>query len=788
MPSSNIALIFPLVDAQRSLKTGSKAANLSKLITANFPVPKGFVISADAYRSHLWASGARERASAAAEAEDREMIREAILSSQIPEDVWSTVADAYKRLSWKIGFENPKVAVRSSAIEGSQDGFTGAYESFLNVSGLDALNVAVKRVWASLWNGKAAAYRAKYQIDSEPAMAIIIQEMLDADWFGTALTADPVTGNPQNVLISCDSIANAGESNAAAMNLPQYKVDLRDFSSTDCGEITDSPGDDIISLIAEKSVLIEDIISSKADVEWAYEGDKLWFLQARPIAELPVYFPNEANDSDKWQRISPHPISYFSRSCFWKSLSDKNKLINGFVYRRAVDMSEYNLRNSGKDCAAGNRLLTQWHKGIEPNLRSSASAIIKSDLPKIEYVELMSSLADAAETARIAADWLETSRHYSTLFPHLLKQLLQETDKSSSLYQKLLCGLPSPTIMRDAKLQELGEKFAIADGQGRTGDRKWWLGYKKSVDEFAREYGYSFKNAGEMCDVALWESWIEDSDSVFRAIGALARRDKRPSLLTQHCASEQAAIIAACDTEAHFKGKQHTHFKTVLELSRQWLSAANEIEHVYALACTSLRLVLMELGDRFCDSHLISEIDDIFFLTFDEIAALPAQPNETHRAIVSADIACRRHNLWMEQRLIAPDILTSDMESTDNAVQNSNDVLFGRAVCPGLAAGRVRIAKSIAEAGEIENGDLLIVDSPGLAWTPFLALAGGFISERDSLGEAGIIREYGIPAVVNCRGIMASVRDGQRITIDGSNGMIDLKKAYIDEPVSNAMP
>lgn len=797
--SSNIALIFPLMDAQRSPKTGSKAANLSKLIAARFLVPKGFVISADAYRSHLWASGARDYASSAADAETREKIREAILSSQIPVDIWSAITEAYKRLSWQIGFEEPRVAVRASAIEGSSEiSFTGAYESFLNVSGPDALNVAIKRVWASLWNGKAAAYRTRHHIDSEPAMAIIIQEMLDADWCGTALTADPVTGNPYNVLISCDHIEHAGECNAAAaMELPQYKVDLRDFSQVGCDCKLEKPlGNDVVSLIAERSVLIENVISSPADVEWAYGGDRLWFLQARPIADLPVYFPAELLDESdakaQWRRISSYPISYFTRSCFWKSprsltnqfpgrCVDESRVVNGFVYRRAFDISEDKAGSRSKDCAVGLRLLTQWHKEIEPNIRSSAASVTKADLSQADYADLIGALNGAVDITRIAADWLDLARYGSTLFPQLLQQLLQDKEMDQSLYHRLICGLPDPTVMRDAKLQELGEQFAIADGLGKANVREWWLGYKKDVDELAREYGYSFKDAGEMCDIALWESWIENTDSVFRAIGALARRDKRPSLLTQHCASEQTAADAASEAETYFKGKQRTHFKAVLELSRQWLSAANEIEQVYALACSGLRLVMMELGDRLCESQLISEINDVFNLALDEITALPAQPAETDRAVAASAIANRRHELWLEQRLTAPDVLScdSDYSGAEPLTQHSDDLLAGRAVCPGTAAGRARIARSIADAGEIENGDILVVDSPGLAWTPFLALAGGFISERESgcPGEVAMVREYGIPIVMNCKGVLATVKNGQRITVNGSNGTIELKKS-----------
>jgi pyruvate,water dikinase len=147
-PSPSIKVVLPLADARTNRRTGGKAIGLSKLIAAHFCVPKGFVLSADAYRSHLWASGVREIASAHAEAEDREAIRAAILAQPIPEDIWQSVSEAYERLSWQIGDAEPKVAVRPSALEDSRggSGFSGAYESYLNVAGLENLDAAIKRV------------------------------------------------------------------------------------------------------------------------------------------------------------------------------------------------------------------------------------------------------------------------------------------------------------------------------------------------------------------------------------------------------------------------------------------------------------------------------------------------------------------------------------------------------------------------------------------------------------------------------------------------------------------
>ena len=74
MLPADLTMIIPLADAINTRKYGAKAANLAKLVTAGFAVPRGFVVSADACRAHLWESGMRQQAAAATDAEHRETI------------------------------------------------------------------------------------------------------------------------------------------------------------------------------------------------------------------------------------------------------------------------------------------------------------------------------------------------------------------------------------------------------------------------------------------------------------------------------------------------------------------------------------------------------------------------------------------------------------------------------------------------------------------------------------------------------------------------------------------
>ncbi|MCX8053261.1 MAG: PEP/pyruvate-binding domain-containing protein, partial [Armatimonadetes bacterium] len=195
--SPKIRLTIPLAQAHQTVKCGHKAASLAKLISAGLHVPRGFVIVSDAYQWHLWSTGARRSPAGALDAEAREAIRDAILTQPIAEDVWSAVSRAYRELALQCGESEPKVAVRASAV---QD-FPGAYDSYLNVQGLEELETAIKRVWASVWNGRAAAFRSRLQPSGEPSIAVIVQRMSDRLLWGVVYTVNPVTGDPNQIVV-----------------------------------------------------------------------------------------------------------------------------------------------------------------------------------------------------------------------------------------------------------------------------------------------------------------------------------------------------------------------------------------------------------------------------------------------------------------------------------------------------------------------------------------------------------------------------------------------------------
>src|SRR5690606_11319117 len=137
--TGDVVLDLGSVGAADLPRVGGKAAGLGHLLGAAARVPAGFVVTTDAYR---YAVGA---ASTTAE----------VLSTPVPEDLADAVRAAYLALG------GGPVAVRSSATAEDLPGatFAGQQDTFLDVEGTEAVLDAVRGCWASLWSGRAVAYR-----------------------------------------------------------------------------------------------------------------------------------------------------------------------------------------------------------------------------------------------------------------------------------------------------------------------------------------------------------------------------------------------------------------------------------------------------------------------------------------------------------------------------------------------------------------------------------------------------------------------------------------------------
>ncbi len=222
--------LIPLHSPEASLETlGGKGLNLIKLAQAGFPVPNAFLIPTKCYQEFVADNGLNpfiqdclkglDTASPTDLESAAEVIRAEFGRGTVSVGLASALGIGYPWLG-----AHP-VAVRSSATaEDLPDmSFAGQQDTFLNVIGPEALLEAVVKCWSSLWTARAIGYRSRNEISHEDvALSVIVQNMVQADASGVLFTANPLTGQRDEIVI--DATLGLGEALVGGHVEPDHYV------------------------------------------------------------------------------------------------------------------------------------------------------------------------------------------------------------------------------------------------------------------------------------------------------------------------------------------------------------------------------------------------------------------------------------------------------------------------------------------------------------------------------------------------------------------------------------
>ena len=317
-------------------QVGGKNASLGEMIShlsaAGVRVPSGFATTAQAYRDFLRHDGLDKRINERLReldvddverlVETGKIIRQWIAEIPFPPELERHITEAYQELAARTGAETLSVAVRSSATaEDLPDAsFAGQQETFLNVRGLDNVLLAIREVFASLFNDRAISYRVHKGFDhSQVALSAGIQQMVRSDRgaSGVIFTIDTESGFDRVVLIT--SAYGLGECVVQGSVNPDefyvYKPSLQaarpavlrrilgekaikmvysndrghgkttrivDVSETERRRF--SLTDAEVEELARQALIIERHYGRPMDIEWGKDGEsgELFILQARP--------------------------------------------------------------------------------------------------------------------------------------------------------------------------------------------------------------------------------------------------------------------------------------------------------------------------------------------------------------------------------------------------------------------------------------------------------------------------------------------------------------------------
>ena len=182
---------------------------------------------------------------------------------------------------------------------------------------------------------------------------------------------------------------------------------------------------------------------------------------------------------------------------------------------------------------------------------------------------------------------------------------------------------------------------------------------------------------------------------------------------------------------------------------------------------------MLKEADNLLQSGVLNEVEDIYYLHFDELRAVV-----NGKKLDDQLISERKKDYEEFEKLTPPRVMTSDGEIITGEYDRDNlpeNALPGLAVSTGIVEGRARIVKNIKDAS-LSEGDILVAEFTDPSWTPAFVSIKGLVTEVGGLMTHGavIAREFGLPAVVSVRDATTLIKDGQLIRLNGNEGYIEI--------------
>ncbi|MBS3136266.1 hypothetical protein J4401_04875 [Candidatus Woesearchaeota archaeon] len=269
-----------------SIIAGGKGCNLGEMY-GRFNVPNGFVVTTKAYSNFVEIRELEKEMAEQLESLDAgnheklekvsKELKKLILDEKMYEELEKEIRNALGKLSGEM------FAVRSSAT--AEDmltaSFAGQQDTFLNVRKKDVSD-AVKKCWASLFNPRAIYYRNEKGIAHDVKMAVVVQEMVNADFAGVMFTIDPI----RKKYILIEAVHGLGEKLVSGEVTPSsYMFDRNSLKIAE-KTINYEINEKILNEIAAIGLKIEKHFNKPQDIEFAVSQGKIFILQSRAITTL----------------------------------------------------------------------------------------------------------------------------------------------------------------------------------------------------------------------------------------------------------------------------------------------------------------------------------------------------------------------------------------------------------------------------------------------------------------------------------------------------------------------
>lgn len=774
----------------RAAGLGGKGASLARMVAGGCPVPATAVIGAGAYRRLLADAELAAFLSRLAEGTappDADDVDAAFLRTAVPEDLAASIVEAAASLG-------PRVAVRSSG--SSEDlpdqSFAGQYRSFLDVpTEPEALLRAVRLVWASLWHPAPWAYRRAWGVpDADATMAVVLMAMVPAREAGVVFTSDPGGSGDQ---MRIEAVEGLGEALVSGQRTPTVWLVPRDLGA----ELP--PGTpDHLGTVRDLASGLEAGEGVPLDIEWAWDGDRVWLVQSRPItvaADANDGFDTPVDDHELTAEgigemlpgvlppLQWSVASFLVEEAFRSVLGSLGALPpdatgpHAFVRRvrgrAALDLDLVKAA-AGTIPGASEADIEQQYFGeasttpTAPRHRRSGLSVLRRDLRAAaarRQARFQGDLAvEVITRLRAAPPDLEaaTDRELLTLRLRLLHLGIRAMTAE--------LGVAASAVAAYGRLEQVLGRYLDDEEAARWAQRVTRGGALPPPPE-----------PGASRSVFAGPTWAEDGP---------VPTHTRPRPVLEGAEDARTELEVALASDPRWRRTRILSGQLVdvrIHLLRRMISDAVEDlgrrEHVKAAVLElggMVRQVHLELGRRLAERGVLPGADDVDLLSEAELRSAALRGEAVPRGLLG------RRRRWLANRR-EDDLLPSRFRGVPAPAEAPvplGDCWHGLAASPGRFTGRAVVVDDPAR-GRPPAGSVIVARATDAAWSPLFVDAGAIVVERGGpLSHAAIVaRELGVPAVLDVRGA-TRILGGHLVTVDGDRGVVVVRDAGVPEAVA----
>ncbi len=814
-----LTLKFNQLNRHNSDIAGGKGASLGEMTRANIPVPPGFVILSNSFERFIEETDLIQEIDSILDKVNHkeihtvesasEKIKDLVLSREMPKDIASDIKVQFKELDSKF------VAVRSSATaeDGADHAWAGQLESYLNTTEADLLD-KVKRCWASLFTPRAIFYRFEKGLhNTKISVAVVVQKMVVSEVSGIAFSVHPVTEDHNQLIIEAgfglgeaivsgsvtpDSYVvekeprNILDINVSTQNRGLYRSDTAsvEHGNNEWKDIPEPKASsqvltkDQILELSEIIIGIENHYGFPCDIEWAFEAEKFYIVQSRPITTL------SKSEDKNFEKITTKTTDFNGIS--WNLTVTRNM---SFWHQCN---SNYGLYHHTKDF------------GVNAKLESLFVTVDATRCSWFSYPDNFSPYAKAVMSSIDSIPKIVLLKNKYEVFG---KDLMISMDKVSEdltsqnwdafifNYRRYCAGLTITTVIGRAGSDILVEKLKtknISDS-----DISRIIGKITFPTEYTPLFQSSLdllKIGREIQETKISEKDIESElnqwlkkyshipvnfcDEPWKMIDAKAQLD---SLLQKDCGRE---------IEKSKKEKE-----AILEESKDLLKKLNDDSIsilAYAIAegtyLNELRKNIfsrVSLAYRSIFSHIAKQCGssnwrDCFYLTPEEMRAVVSGENLHLRDLVIERKITGAYTTKDGDVVILPKdvvehfyeyIMTHQGKGVAIDDENIKEVK-GFSANTGYVKGIARIILDSKDFDRLAPGEILVTTMTSVDFVPVMERASAFVTNEGGItSHASIVaREMNKPCVIGTKNATQVIVDGDLVEVDADNGIVRIIK------------